>query len=1053
MATDEKIYDFFISYRREKKADKNNQISGNSQTEVIYCALQKIDKDFYIFQDTKSMTAGLFPETIENAIKRSRRFIFLINEDSWREVEDNKRDFYYLEIGWAWKYVGKENMLPIVSDHNAYRMIRTGLPESVQKYFREKSGIDNLKSVLGDLEYLTYYPDSDKLAAGIRQKFTKPGDCINVEACKYLFDSGMSNNGQKKNLLGRVGYAESLYKAFFEERKPIVNIVAMGGMGKTAFAHIYKTIYGGKYKNIHHIYINNDDLYGSFIDKMQLLINDAQFNRDLETFKTDESKTFKILDELSQFPGGPYLLVIDINNVSNGMTNFFNGLTSKLSGKWHVLVLSRISFDALEDYRFSRFDGLADEPQTAVDIFREISGIKDTDCSDNELCEVFSRAGFNYIPILVESLAAHCHRVNKIWNYRSICEAIDLSEYQQTPIKYNTELRHDAEIKNVFHYLQKLISIEDFDYSCQKIMHHFVLWNSEFVPEEIVKTLLSAYNLNDLHTALDELVSNMILETTTKAYIQGVPLESLTGVQIGSMHFEELMETYPMINIKKGYRMNQLLTEILYEQVTNKPDIDYAPYLATIRKELKIQHISRFQEMSSFIISSLLKDELINDCDDLIVSAASHYYYILNERSDKHRILEMAIKVAEQIKIKQTDSFEKLERLSTSLHDIANVLINQQRPQNAEIIFEKSLEIRSYMQQRLIRKTKESIQTIKCLVLECYCLCLLNKGNDNAIKKYLQKGLKAMEGLQDPTLYILQYHLYRVSDKIGDNKQKYIDRTKELEKISMSSIQYANCPYKPIPELLSLAGGRFNMGDSSIDTNSNGKPVHEVSLSSYKISKYPITQFQWDWVMNDIAPSVHRCDLQRGLGPDYPMYNITWYEAALFCNRLGKQQGLEEVYSLKYDDYNRITNVMILNGRRGYRLPTEAEWEFAARSGYSVNKYTGTEDDTKLNNTIWYEGNSNATTHQVGKLKPNNTTSAIYDMSGNIGEWCQDWYGDYTPETVENPMGPHTGEFRVVRGGGWGSIASECRVSNRNANMPEDRRGSIGFRIVLKATN
>ena len=488
MVSNTEYYDFFISYRREKTVD------GNSEACVIYNTLRSIDPTLKIFYDIKELGPGDFRKNLEKAIKKSRRYVFLVNKDSWREVAQNGGDdWYYNEIGWAFKYLGQDKMLPIVKDKEEFRRISVGLPESIQKYFRDKHQIYNLKEDLGKLNKIDYDHVDAKLAYDICTQFgIQKSDKIDYSKFCFVPDFLTS-----KKLYGREEYAKRLYKLFFKNHQPIVSIVAMGGMGKTAFAHIYKSKYKSKYKHIHHIYINNNDLRGTFIDKMQTLISDAQFNRDLETFG-DEGKMTQIIRVLKDIPAGPNLLVIDINNVSKGITDFFDGLISSLSKKLHILVLSRTSFEALENYRFVPFDSLVDEPQIAVEMFRDISGVKASECSDNEIGEIFARDGFNYIPILIETLSAHCKREHQYWNYNALCDAIDIS--RNSSIKYNPELRHSdsPEIKTVSQYLQKLISIEDFDTSSQKIMQHFVLWNCDYVPSESIKKLLSVYNLDDI---------------------------------------------------------------------------------------------------------------------------------------------------------------------------------------------------------------------------------------------------------------------------------------------------------------------------------------------------------------------------------------------------------------------------------------------------------------------------------------------------------------------------------------------------------------------------
>ena len=150
MVSNTEYYDFFISYRREKAVD------GNSEACVIYNTLRSIDPTLKIFYDIKELGPGDFRKNLEKAIKKSRRYVFLVNKDSWREVAQNGGDdWYYNEIGWAFKYLGQDKMLPIVKDKEEFRRISVGLPESIQKYFRDKHQIYNLKEDLGKLNKIS----------------------------------------------------------------------------------------------------------------------------------------------------------------------------------------------------------------------------------------------------------------------------------------------------------------------------------------------------------------------------------------------------------------------------------------------------------------------------------------------------------------------------------------------------------------------------------------------------------------------------------------------------------------------------------------------------------------------------------------------------------------------------------------------------------------------------------------------------------------------------------------------------------------------------------
>ncbi|MDR2970770.1 MAG: formylglycine-generating enzyme family protein [Bacteroidales bacterium] len=224
-------------------------------------------------------------------------------------------------------------------------------------------------------------------------------------------------------------------------------------------------------------------------------------------------------------------------------------------------------------------------------------------------------------------------------------------------------------------------------------------------------------------------------------------------------------------------------------------------------------------------------------------------------------------------------------------------------------------------------------------------------------------------------------------------------------------------------EMVYVQGGTFTMGCGSDDCCDDEKPAHQVTVSSFQIGKYPVTQAQWKAVMGSYPPDLFNtgCD-------ECPVDNVSWNDVQEFIRKLNE-----------------------LTGKR-YRLPTEAEWEYAARGGNQSRgyKYSGSNNIDKV---AWYNyknsiRGSDGTTHPVGKKKANEL--GIFDMSGNVLEWCGDWYGDnYTRDSQTNPKGPNSGSCRVLRGGGWYYDAEYCRVSYRYGSAPVARYNHYGFRLVL----
>lgn len=226
-------------------------------------------------------------------------------------------------------------------------------------------------------------------------------------------------------------------------------------------------------------------------------------------------------------------------------------------------------------------------------------------------------------------------------------------------------------------------------------------------------------------------------------------------------------------------------------------------------------------------------------------------------------------------------------------------------------------------------------------------------------------------------------------------------------------------------ELIAVKGGSFQMGSNESDDK---KPIHQVTVSDFYIGKYAVTQKQWQAIMGN-NPS-------RFKGKKHPVENVSWFDAVAFCNELSEAGGLDEVYKIKNDE------IELIKGARGYRLPTEAEWEFACRGGIQSGGYEYAGSNI-LDEVAEYEGNNNMTTKPVGGKKPNEL--GLYDMSGNVEEWCQDRY--YKVIAQSNPDG--FGFRRVCRGGSFSDNKKFCQVAARLPRQPECRSNDIGFRVVL----
>ena len=232
-------------------------------------------------------------------------------------------------------------------------------------------------------------------------------------------------------------------------------------------------------------------------------------------------------------------------------------------------------------------------------------------------------------------------------------------------------------------------------------------------------------------------------------------------------------------------------------------------------------------------------------------------------------------------------------------------------------------------------------------------------------------------------------------------------------------------------KMVRVEGGTFTMGATpkqEDDADDDELLTHQVTLSSYYIGQVPVTQQLWMAVMGENPSHFSRLNNYRDCYCR-PVESVSWKDCKRFIKRL-----------------NMLLNDQ-LNGMH-FRMPTEAEWEFAARGGNkgkdSDHKYAGSDD---ISEAAWYQGVSRHETHPVMQKQPNEL--GLYDMSGNVWEWCADRFDDNSSETQQNPTGPASGSSRVNRGGSWRSIAWSCRVSYRVNNTPADAYSYFGLRLAL----
>ncbi len=253
--------------------------------------------------------------------------------------------------------------------------------------------------------------------------------------------------------------------------------------------------------------------------------------------------------------------------------------------------------------------------------------------------------------------------------------------------------------------------------------------------------------------------------------------------------------------------------------------------------------------------------------------------------------------------------------------------------------------------------------------------------------------------------------------KAGPNLSISWDVLGEFESLRSDQVVFEIRAYENkvlVMDCIPVEGGSFKMGSRLGDNNE--KPVHQVTVNDYSICKYEVTQRQWTALMGNNPSRNNSC-------PDCPVENVTYYEALDFIEKLNQA------------------------GTAKYRLPTEAEWEYAAGGGPGGEypRFSGGNDIYSL---AWYEANSGGKTKPVGRKQPN--PLGLYDMSGNVLEWCSDFYNPnyYRSSPARNPNGPPSGSSRVLRGGAFNQTSVLCTIYKRQYEMPDIRSSNIGFRLV-----
>jgi formylglycine-generating enzyme required for sulfatase activity len=261
--------------------------------------------------------------------------------------------------------------------------------------------------------------------------------------------------------------------------------------------------------------------------------------------------------------------------------------------------------------------------------------------------------------------------------------------------------------------------------------------------------------------------------------------------------------------------------------------------------------------------------------------------------------------------------------------------------------------------------------------------------------------------------------------------------------VAFSAMAQNNFP----ADFVLIKGGTFTMGSAATELERvNDELQHRVTVSDFYLAKSEVTQREYRALMGN-NPS-------NSQGDNLPVENITWFDAVRYCNALSTREGLTPTYTINGDNvtWNRNAN--------GYRLPTEVEWEYACRAGTATPFNTGNninDNQANFNNNYGYNNDASGRvtggyrqrTVAVNSFNPNQF--GLFDMHGNVWEWCWDWYGTYSADAQINPTGSQTGTLRVNRGGGWNDFPRHIRSAYRAATPPNNTSFNIGFRLARNA--
>lgn len=519
---------------------------------------------------------------------------------------------------------------------------------------------------------------------------------------------------------------------------------------------------------------------------------------------------------------------------------------------------------------------------------------------------------------------------------------------------------------------------------------------------------------------------------------------------------------------EKGIFHGDEFLELLAENIENSMILLFLSSKNSNKSDWTSKEISAATQWKKKIIPVRLDDSSYNRKVMLQISDLDYVEYYKNPALAQQSLIRSIQKYKKEYEEKRAKEEQERQRQEKEKKELA--LAEKRRKEQEELANEISRAIQtiSTSEEVLEKKRleqKKQIDTIDSKSKQKDLLLALEKSNlsafeertqcrllseqidslnseINSLKQEIEKAAEArrqeLEAAKEAAIQRVREEFERkkqqAAEEAARKEKEHLEKEKEERKETDLTFIVKGVSFK----MVKVAGGTFTMGataEQGKDAYDNERPAHQVTLTDYYIGQTEVTQALWTAVMGS-NPSYYK-------GDNLPVEYVSWYDCQTFIEKL---------------------NILLSNelGEMRFALPTEAQWEFAARGGNKSQgyKYAGSNniDDVAWSCEAWWGNSGDMTTHPVAQKRPNEL--GLYDMSGNVEEWCQDWYGDYSSNAQTNPQGPTDGKKRVCRGGDWYIIDGYCRVSNRSSADPDHRSSPVfgglntrdsrlGFRLCL----